>query len=200
MKNNLLPVVVQDDEDDEDEEDEDEEDEDEEDEDEEDEDEDEEGEEDEEAGTEDVLGLDEFWKVGKPKSLPLVYMVPADASGGTKTRTIKHAVDFSSEKSVQKANKTRGLEIWRARDRLGLRAQMKRPSTRGREYNQANNAWIKRTYEQYAANNSGRRIPAAELTRRYNAHFSTENRSVASINSHIDRDGELRAVRKALKR
>ena len=138
---------------------------------------------------------DDTWRVGAPKSQPLGYMIPADANGGKKSKTIAFTVDFTSSESVNKANKTRRLEIWRAKKRHGLDHQLKRASTVGREYTDKNDFWIVLAHEDYALRNSGLKIPLGELANWYNEHFETEERTQASITSHMDRIEELKAMR-----
>lgn len=134
------------------------------------------------AALADVLDVnDSGWKRGNPKSLPLIYYVPSDASGGLKAKTIKFEVDFDVRESVNKANKTRRLEVNRAKQRHGITGPPKRPSTRGREYTQQNQDTIKDIYEDWATHNGGLRIPIDELTVLYNRAFSGEDRTKHSL-------------------
>jgi hypothetical protein len=75
--------------------------------------------------------------------------------------------------------------------KLGL--PLKRPSTVGREYTQANAAWIMAKYDSYATANNGRRITMHHLAIQYNLHFPNEYRSQPSLASHIHKVDQLRA-------
>lgn len=139
-------------------------------------------EEDDTAVPADALGVnDSGWKSDEPKSLPLTYYVPSDATGGLMAKTIKHHVDFDDHESVLKANKTRRLEVNRAKKRHGIPAPLKRPSTRGREYTDQNRQTIIDLHEDWAENNDGLRIPADELTVLYNRTYPGENRTKQSL-------------------
>ncbi|KAK3697486.1 hypothetical protein LTR37_017432 [Vermiconidia calcicola] len=139
---------------------------------------------------------DPTWKINQPRTQPLAYWVPSDASGGEIWKSIQFTVDFTSRASVNKANKARRLSIWRAKNILGLHDQMKRPSTKGREYTDQNYQWILAEHAQHAAINNNERIPLDNLTTRYNQRFPTENRTTASLTSYIDRKSGLNAARK----
>lgn len=121
------------------------------------------------------------WKYMVPKSLPLHYYIHTDAVGGVKAKTIKHKVDFNSRDLVTKANKTRRLEMVRAKKRAGIIEQVKRPPTKGREYTAENDNWIISAYRDFARFNNNHRMPASELMRRYNNQFPAEGRSEASL-------------------
>ena len=104
-------------------------------------------------------------------------------------------VDFNSRYSVNKANKTRRLEVNRAKKRHGFTGPLKRPSTKGREYTADNDNMIRILHQDYAKANNNQRIPVAELTDRYSQLFPTEGRTVSSITSHIERIQALKDMR-----
>lgn len=143
----------------------------------------------------DTLPLDvKGWRVGDPKAQPLTYFVPSDANGGVRFKTVRYTINFDSSDSVKKANKTRRLEVWRARVRHGLEDEMMRESMVGREYTDENNEWLVLAHEDYAISNNGKQIPHAEITKLYNEHFDIQ-RTQASIASHMDRVKELKRMR-----
>ena len=130
----------------------------------------------------DALGVNSTgWKFGDPKTQPLTYYIDSDAVGGVKAKTIRFDVDFNSRDSVNKANKTRRLEVNRAKKRHGILDPLKRPSTRGREYTQDSDETITIIHEDYAINNNGLRIPPAELVDLYNQMCPGEDRTQASM-------------------
>lgn len=163
-------------------------------------DEDDEEEEDDEEGDinvpDDVLDVDETgWRVHHPKTQPLTYLIHKNAAEEKIAKTIKFTVDFTSNASVAKANKARGLQIWRAKRRHGLVDLLKRESTADRLYTDENKGWMSREIDSYAVQNQGKRIPISVLTARYNARFPVEGRSESSINALIGRTEDLRAKR-----
>lgn len=141
---------------------------------------DEEGEEEEVPA--DVLNVnDPGWKYGDAKSQPLTYYVHANATGGLKAKTIKYNVDFNDRESVNKANKTRRLEVNRSKARNHITGPLKRPSTKGREYTAENDQAIVDFHEDWAKNNDGQKIPALQLTGLYNRRFPEMKRSTNSL-------------------
>ena len=131
------------------------------------------------------------WKKGQHKSQPLTYAVPTDLQGGKAYRTVKFHIDFNDPDAVEDANKCRRQGLYRAGKKLGL--ALKRPSTAGREYTQANEDWIIAKYDSYAAANNGCRITMHHLAIQYNLQFPNEYRSQPSLASHIHKVDRLRA-------
>ena len=139
----------------------------------------------------DTLDVDDApWKRGQLKSQPLTYAIPTDLAGGKEYRTIKFVVDFNDADSVDKANARRRQGLFRAGKKLGL--PLKRASTAGREFTQANEDWITQRYDSYAAANDNRRITFAQLVIDYNLAFPNEYRSQSSPASYIQRNDRLR--------
>jgi hypothetical protein len=140
----------------------------------------------------DALDVDDApWKRGQQKSQPLTYAILIDLQGGKEYRTVKFMVDFNDAASVEKANTRRRQGLLRAAKKLGL--PLKRPSTAGREFTQANDDWIVRHYDSYAAANNNSRITMENLAIEYNVAFPNEYRSQASLASHIQKNDRLRA-------
>jgi len=136
---------------------------------------------------------DHPWMVGQPKSQPLAYWVPSNATGGQVWMSITFTVDFNDRASVEKAVVTRRQNIYRARKRFGL--QLARASTANRQFTPANTAWMLTEHHTYAAANNRYRIPPAILTTRYIAQFPGDARTAAGLSAHILRTPELRAAR-----
>ncbi|KAK4569333.1 hypothetical protein LTR86_003095 [Recurvomyces mirabilis] len=155
---------------------------------------------DEEAEEEDELDEDEVedggvvWKIGEPQPQPLRYQIPT-ANGGFEYRLILSNVDFDSRESVNKANKQRRLEQYRAKKRHGLQHQLLRPGTKGREYSQAHDTFISQQHQSYAAANSTQRIPWNILTNNFNGAFPGQNRTKNSLSSHVDQRAGLKGMR-----
>ena len=142
------------------------------------------------SGPDDALDVnDPPWKVGQPKSQPLSYWIPSNATGGERLRTIKFNVDFSDKASVARAVKARQLDLWRAKSQYGL--PMARASTQGRAYTLANELWMRTERATYAAANNGATMAHAEFARRYNLRFPAENRTAASLAAHLHRNSHL---------
>ena len=135
------------------------------------------------------------WVHLNPKAPPLTYYVPAHAVGGVTAKTIKFPVDFNNRSEVNKANKTRRLELDRAKKRHGIPIQLKRPSTKGREFTAINKDWISIIHEGWAIENNGQRVPSSILTEYYNTIFDDEGRTTASLLSFIDRVPDLKDMR-----
>ncbi|TKA74116.1 hypothetical protein B0A55_07085 [Friedmanniomyces simplex] len=124
------------------------------------------------------------WFVGQPQPQPLRYTVPT-TGGGTEERTIQFVVDFNSIESVRDANKRRVQALTRRTRQLGIYVPA-RPSTKGREYSAEHDAFIITTVIV---------SPYSELTARFNAQFTGQNRTSSSISSHIARIAALKAAR-----
>lgn len=135
----------------------------------------------------------EVWKVGQPQTQPLTYQVVAK-DGRYRAKDIAFTVDFTDPDSVRKANKARALGVWRAKRSLNIDDPL-RPSTAGREYSEVNDDFIAIIHEEWAQENDGERITMPELTRIYNEQFPGEDRSRASISSHVDHIKELKDMR-----
>ena len=101
------------------------------------------------------------WKRNQPKAQPLTYAIPTDDRGKVKYKSLGYRVDFSNAKSVEKANKARRQDIYRAANDFDL--PLKRPSTSGREHTQANNDWIAQRHDTFAAANGNKCISIAQL-------------------------------------
>lgn len=100
-----------------------------------------------------VLPQGETWKYQQPMAQPLGYLVAADANGNERERIYQHQVDFNDRASVNKANKARREEVYRARVRYGL--PLARESMRGREVTETHFDWIAIAHEAYAILHDG---------------------------------------------
>ncbi|KAK3673354.1 hypothetical protein LTR78_006900 [Recurvomyces mirabilis] len=155
---------------------------------------DEEAEEDDELDEDEVEDEGMVWKLGEPQPQPLYYQIPT-ANGGFEDRLIHSNVDFNSRDSVNKANKQRRLEQYRAKKRHGLQHQLLRPGTKGHEYSQAHDTFISQQHQSYAAANGNRRIPWSILTNNFNGAFPGQNRTKNSLSSLVDQRAGLKRMR-----
>ena len=137
-------------------------------------------------------GAHKSWKVNEPQPLPLTFRVPTSATTW-KTEQLNKTVNFSSKASVTAANKAARQIVLRARNALGLPPL--RSSTKGREYDQERDNAIEALYVDFAVGNNSARISYSQLAERYNELYPGENRSTASISSHVDKTVQLKAVR-----
>ena len=104
-----------------------------------------------------VLPQGQTWKYQQPMPQPLGYLIAADANGNERTRTYQHPVDFNDRASVNRANKARREEVYRARARYNL--PLARESMAGREFTRTHFDWIAIAHEAYAILHEGRVIP-----------------------------------------
>ncbi|KAK5126003.1 hypothetical protein LTR85_011358 [Meristemomyces frigidus] len=132
------------------------------------------------------------WRVGNPVRQPLLYNVPV-AGGGSEQRRIAFMVDFDDAEDVAKANKARRLAVWREKPKLGM--AVLRPGTRGRAYDQTHDDAIERIIDQYAALHNGALASYKQIHAEYTQQYPAENRTSASISSHIMKVPQLRAAR-----
>ncbi|KAK5126004.1 hypothetical protein LTR85_011359 [Meristemomyces frigidus] len=134
------------------------------------------------------------WKFGQPQPGPLAFRVP---TGATSYKDVllpaDKRIDFNNRASVNAANRYARQIILRARTALGLPPL--RPSTQGREYDQERDDILEYLIDEYAAQNNGAQISNAELADLYNDLYPGENRTSASIASHVGITPELRAAR-----
>lgn len=141
-----------------------------------------------------VLGQYKNWSSRDPKTAPLGYEVPSDASGGVEVWVLQGAVDFSNADDVFKANNHVRQKRERARANLGLPPT--RENLQHRKPTQQMHDFLVNEYHTYGAANSNRRIPMPLLTNRFNAHFQeTTPRTAQSLNMYIIR--QLNDVRES---
>ena len=133
----------------------------------------------------------EYWTDGDPQPHPTLYQCPT--ADGFRMREIPFKIDWTSSDSVNKANKYRRNQVWRAMD--SLRLPKLRASTQGREHTAENDMFLAMAHEEYATEHDGKKIPLQLLTDQYNARFPDEDRFKSSISSHIDRISDLKGAR-----
>ena len=121
---------------------------------------------------------------------PLTYHVPRDQHGGTVLMTIPRVINFNNRQELDYANKLRNQNI--SRRRL---TPLKRPSTRNRQYTDANVQWAIAEYHHWASIVGGSRMPMPNFHVAYNNRFPDENRTVASLAAWINRTPAILAVR-----
>lgn len=145
--------------------------------------------------SDDVLDVDhKGWQLNRGKPQPLQYKVPAGSNGEVDIKTLKYAVDFASNSDVNKAKKTRRLELGRARKRHGL--PLRRASMADRAFTRENQTWIAEAHEDYATSNGNKRLPLAKLTEWYYKTFPGEHRTAASLGSYVSRNEDLKVMSK----
>lgn len=109
-----------------------------------------------------ILPQGDHWKYKNPMDIPLGYRTAADAEGGERTLIYPHPINFNSRESVNRANKTRAREVYRARKRFHL--PLARASMVGREFTTTHFDWLSIAHEAYAMLHNGRLIPWNILT------------------------------------
>lgn len=136
---------------------------------------------------------DRNWRVGHPMSQPLKYYVPSDASGGKILKQLPCTIDFNDKTSVRKAVKARQASLTKAKKKHGL--PLAKPSTKGRGYPAAAEAFIIAEHVAWAESQNNYQIPLDHLVANYNRHFPGENRTASGISAYLSRTENLRTMR-----
>lgn len=140
-----------------------------------------------------ILPQGSHWKYRQPMPQPLGYLTAADANGGERTLTYLHPVDFDSRASVNKANKARAREVYRARKRFAL--PLSRESMVGHEFMPTHFDWIAIAHEAYAILHNGARIPWNILILWWNFCWH-DTRSEQSLRALESRNQEFKDMRR----
>ncbi|KAF2767840.1 hypothetical protein EJ03DRAFT_140847 [Teratosphaeria nubilosa] len=153
--------------------------------------------EDDESDDELILDIGKPWRKG-PTPAQFTFLVPTDKNGGTEEKHLDGPYDFFKTRDVKAANKLRSQAIRRAKQRAWGKDDYPkaRPSVEDRKYLDKHNELIKKLYEDYAKKHNNTRMSTGQLAAAFNRHFpNEEDRTDASLASHIDRRPELKAVK-----
>ena len=139
------------------------------------------------------------WKVGQQvvQNPTATFYIPT-ATGDSEVRRLKRPYDFNDRAEVAAANKVCRLQIWRRKKTLGMAGL--RESTQDRHYTKEHDDMIIALHDEYAANNNGRQISFAQLTREFNQLFDGQDRTLPSITSHLHKVARLKTHRQSYRR